>query len=101
MLAILALLTLLPGYHRTYDRVIMLLIVPAALEMLELGPAWAAAMMALTGLWIDSDVLFLQVLRRFRETPVSPVLELALCILLLVSLLVQRKLARVAGQAPV
>ena len=82
MLALLVLISLMPLYHRGYDRLLGLLLVPAIVELNEQAriEAWATAAMAV--IWLTSDMF----LRRWISVPVRPALELIICALLLTSL---------------
>jgi len=80
-------ISLLPFYHRGYDRVAALLLIPAAAE-LGVTRRWAMWLYSvLVAFWIANDTLMSHVLRRWRYKPQSPVEEVMLCLLLLASLL--------------
>jgi hypothetical protein len=82
VLALLALLTLLPAYHRGYDRVIALLLIPAVVEIGNNSARTAQIFALLSVFWLTSDM----VLRRWVSVPVRPAAELMMIAILLVSL---------------
>ena len=80
-------ISLLPVYHRGYDRVAALLLIPATAEI-GLIRRWAAWFYGgLVAFWIANDTLMSHVLRRWRYKPQSPVEDVLFCLLLLSSLL--------------
>jgi hypothetical protein len=83
MIALAVSISLMPVYHRQYDRVIALVLVPAAMEM---RPRLAWVYAVLVTLWIANDAVTEHVLRRWRYAPVNPVWEVVFCAVLLVSL---------------
>ena len=87
MVALGVAISLLPVYHRGYDRVMALLLVPAALEIgaSRRGMAWVNA--ALVTVWVANNTVMAHVLRRWQYAPQSPVEDVVFCMLLLVSLL--------------
>ena len=79
-------ISLLPVYHRGYDRVSALLLIPAAAQ-LGLTRKWAAWLYcALVAFWISNDTLMAHAVRRWRYKPQSPVEDVMFCMLLLASL---------------
>jgi hypothetical protein len=79
-------ISLLPVYHRGYDRVIALLLVPAAVEMAATRRWLAWAYAAVVTLWIANNTVMAHVLKRWHYAPQSPVEDVVFCALLLVSL---------------
>ena len=79
-------ISLLPVYHRGYDRVIALLLAPAAVEIgAETGwLAWVYA--AVVTLWIANDTVMSHVLKRWHYKPQNGPEDVAFCIVMLVSL---------------
>ncbi len=80
-------ISLLPVYHRGYDRSTALLLIPAAAEMAASRKVVAWLYCALIALWVANDTLMEHVLRRWRYTAQSPVEDVLFCFLLLASLL--------------
>ena len=80
-------ISLLPVYHRGYDRVAALLLIPAAAE-LTATRRWAAWLYCgLVAFWIANDTLMAHAIRRWRYKPQSPAEDVLFCLLLLSSLL--------------
>ena len=87
LVAIALAISLLPVYHRGYDRVAALLLIPAAAE-LGLTRRWAVWLYCgLVSFWIANDTLMSHVVRRWRYKPQSPAEDVMFCLLLLASLL--------------
>jgi hypothetical protein len=86
IIALLTAISLLPVYHRGYDRAIALALAPAAVEINAKSRwlAWAYALMV--ALWIANDTVMTHVLRRWHYMPQSPVEDVLFCALLLASL---------------
>ena len=80
-------ISLLPVYHRGYDRVSALLLIPAAAEIgaTRKGLAWVYC--ALVAFWIANDTLMAHAIRRWRYKPQSPAEDVIFCLLLLTTLL--------------
>ena len=90
MIALLTAISLLPVYHRGYDRVIALLLAPAAAEIAA-QRRWLAWIYALlVALWVANDTAMAHVLRRWHFVPQNPVDDVAFCLVLLLSLWWQR-----------
>jgi hypothetical protein len=86
MIALLTAISLLPVYHRGYDRMIALLLVPAAVEIgaTRRWLAWLYA--AAVTLWIANDTVMSHVLKRWHFKPQNPVEDVVFCVFLLASL---------------
>jgi hypothetical protein len=83
LLALVETISLLPVYHRGYDRCVALVLAPAAMELgrERRWLAWVYA--AVVSLWMVNDTLMTYVLRRWRYTPQNPVEEVVFCVVLL------------------
>ncbi len=80
-------ISLLPVYHRGYDRVSALLLIPAAFEI-GLTRKWVAWLYCtFVAFWIANDTLMAHAIRRWRYKPQSPVEDVLFCLLLLATLL--------------
>lgn len=91
LIALAAAISVLPIYHRGYDRVIALLLVPAAVEIgatsrAEPGRYMVWLYAALLTLWIANDTILSHILKRWLFLPQTPVEDVALCGVLLASL---------------
>ena len=86
MIALAVAISVLPIYHRGYDRVIALLLVPAAVELAATHKRLAWLYAALLTLWIANDTIMSHILKRWLFTPQTPVEDIVLCAVLLVSL---------------
>jgi hypothetical protein len=93
MIALLTAISLLPVYHRGYDRVIALLLAPAAVELARQRRRLAWAYASLVTLWIANDTVMTNMLRRWHFMPQNPVEDVLFCLVLLVSLWRQRRAA--------
>lgn len=80
-------ISLLPVYHRGYDRSTALLLIPAATEIAASRKIAAWLYCALVAFWVASDTVMAYAVRRWRYLPQSPVEDVLFCILLLTSLL--------------
>lgn len=86
MVALLCLVGLLPVYHRGYDRVIALLLVPAAVEMERGSRWWAWGYAGAVCWWVANDTVMGHVLRRWHYVSQNGWEELVICVVLLGSL---------------
>ena len=86
LLALATLISLMSLYHRGYDRVIALLLAPAAaaISIRSSKLAWLYAAMACW--WIANDTLLQYGFRRWHLKTQNPAEELILCVILLASL---------------
>lgn len=86
MIALLTAISLLPVYHRGYDRTIALLLAPAAVELATQSRrvAWVYAL--LVALWIANDTVMTHILRRWHFVPQNPVEDVLFCLVLLFGL---------------
>ena len=91
-LALLVILSLLPVYHRHYDRMLVLLLIPAAMELERFFPRVRWLLPAITACWMLWDTVADHLLGERVILALNPIFELALCLLLL-SLLAQNRLA--------
>ena len=83
-LALALLVSLLPVYHRKYDRVVVLLLVPAIAELDSAGRRRLAFLVACgAALWVVYSQVFQYVGARLLKLPLSPMIELAMCGVLL------------------
>ena len=83
-------ISLLPVYHRGYDRVSALLLIPAVTELAGIRKWVAWLYCALVAFWIANDTLMAHVIRRWRYKPQSPVEDVLFCLILLATLLYLR-----------
>ena len=83
-------ISLLPVYHRGYDRVSALLLIPAVTELAGIRKWVAWLYCALVTFWIANDTLMAHVIRRWRYKPQSPVEDVLFCLILLATLLYLR-----------
>ncbi len=86
MIALLTGISLLPVYHRGYDRAIALLLAPAAVELATENKRLAWVYALLVALWIANDTVMTHILRRWHFVPQNPVEDLLFCLVLLASL---------------
>jgi hypothetical protein len=86
MIALGQIICLLPIYHRGYDRVIALLLIPAAVELAATRRwiAWVYA--ACVALWLTNEKVMTYVMTKLRFQPINPVVEVAVVLVLLGSL---------------
>ncbi len=86
LIALATAISLLPVYHRGYDRVIALVLVPAAVEIARTrrGLAWLYA--SLVTLWIANDTIMSHILKRWHFAPQNGVEDVLFCLVLLASL---------------
>jgi hypothetical protein len=91
MIALAVAISLLPVYHRGYDRVIALALLPAAVEIAAArrGLAWGYA--ALLTLWIANDTVMAHILKRWHFAPQNGPEDVAFCMALLASLWLIRR----------
>ncbi len=82
--ALAVLLSLLPVYHRRYDRLLAILFVPAVVELFAVGRRKLAWVVSLAGmLYLLSDAIFQYRFRWLLRLPLNSLDELLLCALLL------------------
>jgi hypothetical protein len=86
LIALATAISVLPIYHRGYDRVIALLLVPAAMEIAASNKRLAWFYTALLTLWIANDTIMSHILKRWLFEPQTPVEDVAFCTVLLASL---------------
>jgi hypothetical protein len=86
LIALAVSISLLPVYHRGYDRVIALVLAPAAMEIAVRSKRLAWVYAVLMTAWVANDTVTAHVLRRWRFVPQNGVWDVAFCILLLLSL---------------
>lgn len=79
-------ISMLPVYHRGYDRVIALLLLPAAAEIAATNKRLAWLYAAILTFWVANDTIMSHILRRWRFMPQNPVEDVAFCLVLLTSL---------------
>jgi len=79
-------ISVLPIYHRGYDRVIALVLIPAAMEIAATSKRLAWLYAALLTLWIANDTIMSHILKRWLFKPQTPVEDVVFCTVLLVSL---------------
>lgn len=91
LIAVCALLTLLPIYHRQYDRILVLLVLPAILELARLPRGWMIAFSTSVAAWLLWEPLLERLLRREPAFAWSVLLELFLSVLLIASLYFERR----------
>lgn len=87
VLALATLISILPIYHRGYDRVLAILLAPAAIELSRSSKPIAWLYAALVCFWVANDTLMSHVLRRWHFATQNATEELLLCALLLLSML--------------
>ncbi len=80
-------ISLLPIYHRGYDRVSALLLIPAAVELARTRRSIAWLYAVGVAFWLTNEKVWTHVLTRLRFQPLNPVIEIAIIIVLLASLL--------------
>lgn len=86
MIALGQIISLLPVYHRGYDRVIALILIPAAAELARTrrGIAWVFAVCV--AFWLTNEKVWTYVLTKLRFQPLHPLIEVAFTLVLLASL---------------
>lgn len=86
MIAVGQTISLLPIYHRGYDRVIALLLLPAAIELAGTR-RWLAWLYAgFIAIWLTNEKITTYIFTKLRFQPQNPVEELAFLLVLLGSL---------------
>jgi len=91
MIALATAVSLLPVYHRGYDRVIAVVLVPAAAEIRSNNKSLAWLYAVVVTLWIANDTVMSHVFRRWHYIPQNGMEDVAFCVVLLVSLWWQRQ----------
>ena len=86
MIALGQIISLLPIYHRGYDRVVALLLIPAAVELARTRRYIAWLYAAVVAFWLTNEKVWTHVLTRLRFQPLNPVIEIAFIAVLLASL---------------
>jgi hypothetical protein len=86
IVAILMLLSLLPVYHRFYDELLLLLLIPALAELRRSGHPLYWGLTALTFLWIFNHRIATDISPRAGLFPYTPFVEVLMCVALLASL---------------
>ena len=86
MIALATGISLLPVYHRGYDRVIGLLLIPAATEVAERSRWLAWVYGAVVAMWLANETVMHFALRRLTGTSQNGVEDVLFCMVLLVSL---------------
>ena len=86
LIALATAISVLPVYHRGYDRVIALVLIPAAMEIATTSKRLAWLYAALLTLWIANDTIMSHILKRWLFKPQTPVEDVVFCTVLLVSL---------------
>jgi hypothetical protein len=85
IIAILVLLSLLPAYHRIFDKLLLLLLIPALWELRRCCRTLYWGMTALTFLWIFDQRLAEDISSRATLFPYTPFVEILMCVALLAS----------------
>lgn len=83
VIALLSVISLMPVYHRGYDRVVALLLVPAAVEMERISRRLAWGYAAAVCWWVANDTVMGHVLRRWHYAAQNGAEELVICAVLL------------------
>jgi hypothetical protein len=83
MLALIVTISLLPLYHQGYDRVIVLLMAPAVVEMAQYAKRIAWGFAAVLAFWMLRDTVVSHVLRRWYMVSMNPKVELVMCAVLI------------------
>ena len=86
MIALAVAISVLPLYHRGYDRVIAIVLVPAAVEIAATDKRLAWLYAALLTLWIANDTIMSHILKRWLFAPQTPAEDVVFCTVLLASL---------------
>jgi hypothetical protein len=86
MIALLTTISLLPVYHRGYDRVIALALAPAAVELAICSKRLAWGYAAVVVFWLANNTVMAHGMKRWHLKPQNPVEELIFCGILLWSL---------------
>ena len=86
MIALATAISVLPVYHRGYDRVIALVLIPAAMEIAATSRRLAWLYAALLTLWIANDTIMSHILKRWLFKPQTPVEDVVFCTVLVASL---------------
>jgi hypothetical protein len=79
-------ISVLPVYHRGYDRVVGLLFLPAAMELYAHNRRLGWLFAALVACWAANDTVMTHILRRFHYMPQNGLEDVAFCLVLLYSL---------------
>ncbi len=85
IIAILVLLSLLPAYHRVFDKLLLLLLIPALWELRRCCRTLYWGMTALAFLWIFNSRLATDISPRAGLFPYTAFVEILMCITLLAS----------------
>jgi hypothetical protein len=86
LIALATAIALLPVYHRGYDRMIALLLAPAARELARESRRLAWLYAALVTLWVANDTVMAHVLKRWRYAPQNGLEDVLFCAVLLLAL---------------
>ena len=86
LIALAVAISLLPVYHRGYDRVIALLLIPAALELWQRSRIYAWAYCTVLTIWLANDTWMAHIGKRWQSTAQNGPEGLLLSLLLLASL---------------
>ncbi|HEY4048989.1 MAG TPA: glycosyltransferase 87 family protein [Acidobacteriaceae bacterium] len=86
VIAVLALISLISIYHRHYDRLLILLLIPALWELRHLSRLFYWNLTALIFLWIFNQRLLSHIPARAGEFPYTPLVEVVICGVFLASL---------------
>jgi len=86
MIALATAISVLPVYHRGYDRVIALVLIPATMEVAVTSKRLSWLYAALLTLWIANDTIMSHILKRWLFEPQTPVEDVVFCTVLLASL---------------
>ncbi len=92
MIALATAISVLPVYHRGYDRVLALVLIPAAMEIATTHKRLAWLYAALLTLWIANDTVMSHILKRWLFKPQTPVEDVVFCTVLLASLWLERNM---------
>ena len=87
IIAVLILISLLAAYHRGYDRLLILLIIPALWELRSRSRALYWTLTATMFLWIFNHRILENLSARAARFQITAFLELAMCLLFLASLM--------------
>lgn len=87
IIAVLTLISLLATYHRGYDRLLILLIIPALWELRWRSRVLYWTLTATMFLWIFNHRILEDLSSRAATFPITAFLELAMCLLFLASLM--------------
>ncbi len=98
LLALCVAISALPVYHRGYDRILGLLLAPAAFELAR-DRRWLAWLYALLlAFWVANDTLMAHIVRRWRFAPQNGVEDVLFCFVLLFSLWLPENAAQQPAQ---